>query len=74
MKGAFRVRRNIAKKLAKRKKKISKKLKKRNWPDQPKPMFKGSNIHYDVDGRNEGIAGGGIGVIHQLSKKSGLID
>ena len=67
------MKRNIAKKLAKRKKKIVKKLKKRNWENQPQPMFAGSNIHYDIDGRNKGISNGGIGVIQQLSRKSGLV-
>jgi hypothetical protein len=43
---------NIDKKLAKRKRKISKKLKKKNWTQQPHPMFKASNIHYEFDGRN----------------------
>jgi len=37
-------------------------------------MFAGSNIHYDIDGRNKGISNGGIGVIQQLSGKSGLAE
>ena len=65
---------NIAKKVAKRKRKIHKKLKKRNWEDQPRPMMKGSNIHYDVDGRHQAICNGGIGNIHQLAVRTGLID
>jgi hypothetical protein len=36
-------------------------------------MFQGSNIHYEVDGRNEGIAQGGIGVLPRLAKRTGLI-
>ncbi len=64
---------NISKKLAKRKKKITKRLKKRNWESQSHPMFSASNIHYDIDGRNKGIANGGIGIIHQLTGKSGLV-
>ena len=68
------MKRNISKKLAKRKKKIAKRLKKRNWENQSKPMLSASNIHYDIDGRNQGIANGGIGIIHQLSKKSGLVN
>jgi hypothetical protein len=35
-------------------------------------MFQGSNIHYEVDGRHNGIAQGGIGVIHRLAKRLGL--
>ena len=61
------------KKLNRRKKKIEKRLERRNWEDQARPMFQGSNIHYQVDGRNMGIAQGGIGVLHRLAKKVGLI-
>ena len=64
---------NIDKKLAKRKRKISKKLKKRNWTQQPHPMFKASNIHYEFDGRHQGISYGGIGLIHLLAQKTGLL-
>lgn len=34
----------------------------------------GNNIVYDIDGRHQAIANGGIGNIHQLAKRSGLID
>ena len=73
-KGAFRVKRNIFQKLAKRKKKIAKRVKKRNWENQARPMLSASNIHYDMDGRNKGIANGGIGIIHQMAGKSGLVN
>ncbi len=36
-------------------------------------MMSAANIHYDMDGRNQGIANGGIGIIHRLSKKTGLV-
>jgi hypothetical protein len=71
-KRAFRVKPNISKKLNKRKKKIAKRTRKRNWENQPKPMLTCPNIYYDVDDRNRGIANGGIGIIHQLVKKTGL--
>ena len=63
----------MVKKLAKRKQKISKKLKKRNWTDQASPMFKTSNIQYEIDGRLQGVSHGGIGLIHMLAKKTGLL-
>jgi len=37
-------------------------------------MMAGGNIVYDFDGRNQAIANGGIGTIHQLAARSGLID
>ena len=68
------MKKNISKKLAKRKRKISKRLEKRNWSDQPRPMMTGSNIRYDIDGRHQAISNGGIGNIHQLALRTGLID
>lgn len=68
------MKKNISKKLAKRKRKIRKRLKKRNWNDQPRPMMTGGNIRYEVDGRHQAIANGGIGNIHQLAVRTGLVD
>ena len=59
--------------LAKRKRKIEKRLERRNWEDQERPMFKGINIRYEMDDRNKGIACGGIGVIHLMAKRLGLV-
>jgi hypothetical protein len=52
---------------------MSKKLKRRNWNEQAASMFKASNIQYEVDGRLQGISHGGIGLIHMLAKKTGLL-
>ena len=59
--------------LSKRKKRIEKRLERRNWEAQARPMFKGSNIQYELDGREKGISCGGIGVIHTLAKRIGLV-
>ena len=59
--------------LAVRKRKIARRLKRKNWTDQSKPMFKGYNIRYEIDGRHEGIASGGIGAIHLMAKKLGFV-
>jgi len=61
------VKKNNSKILAKRKRKITKRLK-------TKPMFNASNIHYEMDGRHKGIANGGIGAIHLMNKKLGLVE
>jgi len=68
------VKKNNTKILAKRKRKIVKRLERKQWESQPKPMFTASNIHYEIDGRHEGIACGGIGAIHLMNKKMGFID
>jgi hypothetical protein len=36
-------------------------------------MFKGVNIRYEMDERHKGIASGGIGVIHLMAKRLGLV-
>lgn len=68
------MKRTIRKKLAKCKRKIAKRTQTRNWSDQPRPMMAGGNIHYEVDGRHQGISCGGIGNIYQLARHTGLID
>ncbi|AOY59034.1 hypothetical protein dsmv_3629 [Desulfococcus multivorans DSM 2059] len=64
----------ISKKLKNRKRKITRRTRRRNWEDRPRPMISGSNIHYEFDGRSKGIAGGGIGIIHTLAERTGLMD
>jgi hypothetical protein len=59
--------------LAKRKRRIDKRLRRRNWEDQERPMFKGMNIRYEMDERHKGIGCGGIGVIHLMAKRVGLV-
>jgi hypothetical protein len=68
------VKKNIAKKLRKSKRKIGKRTKRVNWEDQATPMFSGGNIYYDIDSRHSATPYGGIGNIHQLAMRSGLID
>lgn len=62
------------KRLLRRKRRIARRLAKRNCPSQDTPMFSAGNIHYEVAGRSLGIGCGGIGVIHLLARRCGLID
>src|SRR5262249_57104333 len=38
------------------------------------PMFTASKIHYEIADRSRGLAHGGIGAIHALARRLGLID
>jgi len=60
--------------LAKRKRRIQYRLRDIHWTDQPKPTFSASNIRYELADRVGGIDCGGIGLMHLLSRRSGLID
>jgi hypothetical protein len=73
-KGTFRVKATIRNKLARRKRKISKRLEKRRWPNQLNPMLSGGNVRYEIDSRHLGISCGGIGNMHLLARRSGLVD
>jgi Transposase DDE domain group 1 len=60
--------------LAARKRQIESRLDKTDLGDCAKPMFTASNIHYEIAERVHGIAYGGIGALHLLARRIGLID
>lgn len=59
--------------LRKKKRKIAKRLKRKQWEDQKRPIFTAKNIHYEIAERSQAIACGGIGAIHQMVIRSGLV-
>ena len=61
-------------KAAKRKRRIRQRLRQRRWTDQPEPMLTASNMCYDVADRTRALGVGGIGAIHLLVRRLGLID
>lgn len=52
--------------LRRDKRKIAKRLERKNYEDQPDPMFRDSNISYEVAERTRAVGFGGIGAIHKL--------
>lgn len=61
-------------KLARRKRRIQKRLRPRTWQARMRPMLAAGNIHYEVADRDRAIGHGGIGAIHLLARKVGLIE
>ena len=61
-------------KLVNRKRRIQYRLRHRPWTDQPKPMFTAANSHYERAQRTRGLDPGGIGAMHLLARRTGLID
>jgi len=59
-------------KLARRKRRIEKRLARRRFKNQPRPMLKAKNIHYELADRARAIACGGIGLAHLLASSLGL--
>jgi hypothetical protein len=64
----------IRQQLADRKRRIERRLDKNKIGNVDKPMFTASNIHYEIAERTSGLAHGGIGAIHALARRLGLID
>jgi len=62
------------KRLVQRKQRIARRLRKIHWPDQPRPMLAARNIRYEVAERARGGACGGIGAMHLVALRTGLVE
>ena len=66
--------RNYPRILRNRKNRIERRLQPQNWEDQPRPMLKASNIHYEMAERAQGMSCGGIGAMHLMVQRLGLVE
>ena len=64
----------IQRKIANGKRRIKRRLDKLDNRGCERPMFTASNIHYEMADRVRGMSHGGIGAIHLLARRIGLID
>jgi hypothetical protein len=64
----------LRRKLASRKRRIERRLDKNDIHGLEQPMFTASNIKYELGDRVQALAHGGIGAIHLLARRCGLID
>jgi DNA invertase Pin-like site-specific DNA recombinase len=65
---------NVHRQLNCRKRRILRRIEDKPGVERPEPMMAASNIHYEIAERARGIAPGGIGAIHLLARKIGLIE
>jgi DDE family transposase len=70
----FRVNAKIRQKLAQSKRRLQQRLDPSDLRGCSQPMFTARNIHYEIAQRSRGCAYGGIGAIHLLARKLGLIE
>jgi hypothetical protein len=68
------VKTKIRQQLANRKRRIQRRLDKANLAGSHRPVFTARDIHYEIANRTRGICSGGIGAIHALARRVGLID
>ena len=64
----------IRRQLAARKRRIARRIENQPGVERHQPMTTASNIHDEISDRTRAIAPGGIGAIHLLARKIGLIE
>ena len=65
---------SVHRRLARRKRRILRRLEHKPGVERPEPMLAAANIRYEIADRVRGIAPGGIGAVHLLARKTGLIE
>jgi hypothetical protein len=68
------VKAKIRHRLAARKRQMQRRLDKSKLGDCSQPVFTARNIDYEIADRVHGLAWGGIGAMHLLARRSGLIE
>jgi hypothetical protein len=57
-----------------RERRLQDRLDRGSFPEGDGPVLRGSNIHFELAGRTVATSYGGIGLMHQFARESGLID
>jgi hypothetical protein len=65
---------SVHRRLSRGKRRILRRLENTPGVELPEPMMTASNIRYEMGEKVRGIAPGGIGAIHLLARKTGLIE
>jgi DDE family transposase len=68
------VKRSYRKILRNRKNRIARRLAAKQWQEQSRPMLKASNIAYEMSERVQAVGCGGIGAMHLMVQRLGLIE
>jgi hypothetical protein len=59
--------------LRERRQRVLNRIANRHEPERDQPMMTADNIHYELAGRVQGLAAGGIGAMLLLARRTGLI-
>ncbi len=63
----------VHRQLNRRKRRILRRIENQPGVERPRPMMVASNIHYEIAERTRAISPGGIGAIHLLAQRLGLV-
>jgi Transposase DDE domain group 1 len=64
---------NVHRQLNRRKRRILRRIENKPGVERAKPMLAASNIHYEIADRTRAIAPGGLGAIHLMAQRLGLV-
>jgi Transposase DDE domain group 1 len=64
---------NVHRQLNRRKRRILRRIENKPGVESHQPMMSASNVHYEISDRTRAIAAGGIGAIHLLARRVGLV-
>ena len=64
---------NVHRQLNRRKRRILRRIENKPGVERDKPMLAASNIHYEIADRTRAIAPGGLGAIHLMVQRLGLV-
>ena len=64
---------NVHRQLNRRKRRILRRIENKPGVERHQPMMTASNIHYEIADRTRAIAPGGIGAMHLLARRLGLV-
>ena len=67
------MKKSLQRKITKGKRSLAKRLERKNYADQPSPMFQARNIEYEMADRTQAVDCGGIGLMHKMVKELGLV-
>jgi hypothetical protein len=57
-----------------RQRRIARRLRERTWEERSRPMFAARHLHYELADKDRGLSEGGIGTMHLLARRVGLIE
>jgi hypothetical protein len=70
----FPVKAQVRRRLRNCKRRIQRRLRKKQWQEQRRRMFRDRNVHYEVGDKTRGLHCGGLGAFHLLVRQLGLAD
>src|SRR3954469_17386639 len=70
----FQVKAKVRRRLRNCKRRIQRRLRKKQWPEQSRRMFRDRNLHYEMGNNTQGLHCGGLGAVHLLVQKLDLAD